>query len=227
MDCFSPTLFFQFIITIPFISPVKIRSMLVNPGRGDFAPQVRCRKAHHIPILAHSHPFPLPPPGQRIRAYVNRPNGIDFADVEASSSPSSTVPMGGAGRGSGVGPVSSGKPQADFLLQEETNGVTEYPVSISRFQNVNSVTLVVVSRSSQGRAFSIFLTHTRLQSDAPSQSLSRLYYLGFRGTSLNMKKEEEPDFQVGAANSADKPVDGVRDSRRNFGGIGASYEGAR
>lgn len=74
---------------------------------------------------------------QRIRVFVNRPDGIGFEDAEAASS------MGG--QGAGVGTVSSGKPQADFLLQEGTTGVTEYPVSISRFQSVNSVTLVVVS----------------------------------------------------------------------------------
>lgn len=101
----------QFIITIPFIAPVRIKSILVNVGRGDFAPQ-------------------------RLRAFVNRPNGIDFEDLEQSAS--------GDARGA-VGPASSGKPQADFTLQEDSIGVNEYPVSISRFQNTNSVSLVFVS----------------------------------------------------------------------------------
>jgi hypothetical protein len=39
----------QFIITIPFISAVKIKSILLNPGRGDFAPQVRI-----FPLLTSS-----------------------------------------------------------------------------------------------------------------------------------------------------------------------------
>ncbi|UZJ54547.1 hypothetical protein CBS101457_003867 [Exobasidium rhododendri] len=166
----------QFIITIPFVTQVKIKSILLNPGRGDFAPQ-------------------------RIRAYVNRQNGVGFEEVEATSA------MGG-GPGAGVGTIASGKPQADFLLQEGTAGVTEYPVSISRFQNVHTVTLVI--------------------SDAPSRSLSRLYYLGFRGTAPQINKEESNRFEVGAANSADKPVDGIGESRRNYGGIGyGNDEGAR
>jgi hypothetical protein len=85
---------------------------------------------------------------QRIRAFVNRPNGVGFEEVEAASSV-------GGGRAAGVGSISSGKPQADFLLQEGTAGVTEYPVSISRFQNVHAVTLVVVSIARSGP----FLTH--------------------------------------------------------------------
>lgn len=105
----------QFIITIPFIAPVRIKSILINVGRGDFAPQ-------------------------RLRAFVNRPNGIDFEDLEQS--------IATEARGT-VGPVSSGKPQADFTLQEDSIGVNEYPVSISRFQNTNSVSLVFVSIQSR------------------------------------------------------------------------------
>lgn len=101
----------QFILTIPFIAPVRIKSILVNVGRGDFAPQ-------------------------RLRAFVNRPDGVDFDDLEQLSR--------SAGSRGAVGPINSGKPQADFSLQEDAVGVNEYPVSISRFQNTTSVSLVFV-----------------------------------------------------------------------------------
>lgn len=93
----------------------------------------------------HTHLLVIPF-NQRIRAYVNRPNGVNFEELEEATSATTTTTNNNT-RGGNVGIVSSGKPQADFFLQEGTVGVTEYPVSISRFQNVNSITLVVVSLS--------------------------------------------------------------------------------
>jgi hypothetical protein len=146
----------QFIVNVLFISPVRLKSILVNVGRGDFAPQ-------------------------RLRAFVNRPDGVDFADLDRAEGPSRAS----------TGPANSGKPQADVALQEGATGVVEYPVSISRFQNTTNVSLVF--------------------SDAPSQSLSRVYYLGFRGTALQLAKEAGEHFDVPAANAAEKPIDGVRE----------------
>ncbi|WFD31750.1 hypothetical protein MSPP1_002789 [Malassezia sp. CBS 17886] len=48
----------QLIITVPFTCPVRIQSILLNPGRGDTAPR-------------------------RCAAFVNRPHGIDFDEAEA------------------------------------------------------------------------------------------------------------------------------------------------
>ncbi|KAK0520217.1 hypothetical protein OC842_007169 [Tilletia horrida] len=221
----------QFIITVPLTCPCRIKSILLNPGRGDLAPQ-------------------------RCRAYVNRPQGISFDEVEANSSaeapavptpppprpaPSAAVPTQGlsnlrlsapssapssassaqageerggsaqqqqqqqqqqqhyvsstsaTNRAGAVGSVGSGKPQADFALLEGGigGGVSEYPVSLARFANVNSVSIVL--------------------SDAPGLETGQLFYLGFRGTALSLKKSEQADFDVPAANAADAPIDGVRD----------------
>lgn len=108
----------QFILNIPFTQPVRIKSILINPGRGDFAPR-------------------------RIRAYVNRIHGVDFEEVEASSAP--TAPDQPAAQRAALGAVGSGKPQADFALLDGEPGVSEYPVSAARFASVNSISVVLVS----------------------------------------------------------------------------------
>ncbi|PWN44770.1 DUF1000-domain-containing protein [Ceraceosorus guamensis] len=154
----------QFIITIPFTCPVRVKSILLNPGRGDFAPR-------------------------RIRAYVNRPDGVDFEEVQNSSA--ATAPDAPARERAALGPVGSGKPQADFALREGETGVSEYPVSAARFSNVNSISFVL--------------------SDSTAGDISRLFYLGLRGTALEMKQDQGNHFDVPAANAADRPVDGVRE----------------
>lgn len=101
--------------------------------------------------------------------FANRPVGIDFEEVAASSAseipalPTPTSSSSGARQAieelsglttapqarpppSSVGNVGSGKPQADFALLEATNGVVEYPLPIARFQNTTSVSIVFVSR---------------------------------------------------------------------------------
>lgn len=139
------------IITVPFTSPVTIKSVLLNPGTGDWAPR-------------------------RIRLFVNRPHGLDFDDVEASEhtpayahthAPGSStaesaaraprpapdahgvasVPLGAmrpATRPGATGDTRSGKPQADFALLEGVPGITEYPLGAARFTNVNSISIVIV-----------------------------------------------------------------------------------
>ena len=97
--------------------------------------------------------------------FANRPVGIDFDEVAASSAseipelPSTssssrqaiedlsgmtTAPQARPPPSS-VGNVGSGKPQADFALLQATNGVVEYPLPIARFQNTTSVSVVFVS----------------------------------------------------------------------------------
>ncbi|CAD6977192.1 unnamed protein product [Tilletia controversa] len=181
----------QFIINVPFTCPCRIKSILLNPGRGDLAPQ-------------------------RCRAYVNRPQGISFDEVEATSAPeapslppppptslagnlsrltvsaSSFAPSSSteqrpapeqqhyvsasssSNRAGSVGGPGTGKPQADFALLEG-GGLSEYP------------------------------------SDTPALETGQLFYLGFRGTALVLKKTEQADFDVPAANAADTPVGGVRE----------------
>ncbi|KAK0548403.1 hypothetical protein OC846_001995 [Tilletia horrida] len=211
----------QFIINVPFICPCRIKSILLNPGRGDMAPQ-------------------------RCRIFVNRPQGISFDEVEANSLPDapslptyttqsvdslsrSLASLSSPGSASqeaesstsassqgipveqqhyvsstsntnqpgAVGSVGSGKPQADFALLEASGPasggvVSEYPVSLARFANVNSVSVVL--------------------SDTSGMETGQLFYLGFRGKALALKKKEEADFDVPAANAADAPIDGVREN---------------
>lgn len=156
----------QFVITVPFTCSVRVKSILLNPGRGDFAPQVS-RQASLAERFSTSFALTDTLYSQRIRAYVNRPSGIDFDDIEASSSSSipdlpSTSSSSSIEASTGitvapiprpppsaVGNVGSGKPQADFALLEDAPGVTEYPVSIARFNNTNSISVVFVSTSAQ------------------------------------------------------------------------------
>ena len=171
----------QLAITVPFTCPVRLKSILINTGTGDFAP-TRCR------------------------AFVNRPDGIDFDEVEqatAQDHPSNLSPLAGAAT---LGTVGSGRAQADFALLRGQEGVVEYPVSVARFSNTNSITIV--------------LSHSN------ATTLSRFFYLGFRGTALVLKSEPGERLNIGAANSADRPVDGLREKRGAHQGLaGGSRRG--
>ncbi|EST06777.2 PITH domain protein [Kalmanozyma brasiliensis GHG001] len=158
----------QLAITVPFTCPVRLKSILINTGTGDFAP-TRCR------------------------AFVNRPDGVDFDDVEqatADDHPANLSPLASAAT---LGNVGSGKAQADFALLRGQEGVVEYPVSVARFSHTNSITIV--------------LSHSN------ATTLSKFFYLGFRGTALVLKSEPGERLNIGAANSADRPVDGLKEKR--------------
>ncbi len=171
----------QLAITVPFTCPVRLKSILINTGTGDFAP-TRCR------------------------AFVNRPDGVDFDEVEAATAdehPVNLSPMANAARLGGIG---SGKAQADFALLRGQEGVVEYPVSVARFSNTNSITIV--------------LSHSN------ATTLSRFFYLGFRGTALVLKSEPGERLNIGAANSADRPIDGLKEKRGASQGLaGGSRRG--
>lgn len=104
----------QLIITIPFICPVRVQSILLHVGRGDLAPTVRS-----LCMLT-----------QRCVAYVNLPDGLDFEHAAMAD-----------GR---VGPPASGRPQADFALLPGATDVTTYPVSVLRFSHTTSMSLLLV-----------------------------------------------------------------------------------
>ncbi|KAG8874281.1 hypothetical protein FRB98_008550 [Tulasnella sp. 332] len=98
---------------------------------------------------------------RRLRLYANSPNGISFSDdIE---------------------------PTQDIALLEGAEGVTEYPVRISAFASVMSVTLFF--------------------SDSPMSERSRVYYIGFKGDSKKLAKEPGGKLDIPAANAADAPVD--------------------
>ncbi|SOV05924.1 uncharacterized protein UDID_08756 [Ustilago sp. UG-2017a] len=171
----------QLAITVPFTCPVRLKSILINTGTGDFAP-TRCR------------------------AFVNRPDGIDFDQVEqatADDHPANLSPLASAAT---LGGVASGRAQADFALLSGQQGVVEYPVSVARFSHTNSITIV--------------LSHSN------ATTLSRFFYLGFRGTALLPKTEPAERLDIRAANSADRPVDALREKRGASQGLaGGSNRG--
>ena len=158
----------QLAITVPFTCPVRLKSILINTGTGDFAP-TRCR------------------------AFVNRPDGIDFDEVEHATSDDHPANLSPLAANATLGNVGSGRAQADFALLRGQEGVVEYPVSVARFSHTNSITIV--------------LSHSN------ATTLSRFFYLGFRGTALVLKSEPGERLNIGAANSADRPVDGLKEKR--------------
>lgn len=162
------------IITVPFTCPVRLQSVLLNPGTGDFAPRVR----------RTTDP-------QRCTLFVNRPNGIDFDEALAEMD---AVP------GTHLGPAGGARPQADFALLEQTPGVTAYPVSVSRFSQTHSVSVMLVR---------VVL----MQSDSPTQHTSRVFYIGFIGKALDLRQDTVYKHDVAAANSSTHPVDGVADKQ--------------
>lgn len=158
----------QIAITVPFTCPVRLKSILINTGTGDFAP-TRCR------------------------AFVNRPDGVDFDDVDDATSQDHPAHLSPLAAAATLGSVASGRAQADFALLRGQDGVVEYPVSVARFSHTTSITIV--------------LSHSN------ATTLSRFFYLGFRGTALVLKSEPGERLNIGAANAADRPVDGVREKR--------------
>ena len=172
----------QLAITVPFTCPVRLKSILINTGTGDFAP-TRCR------------------------AFANRPDGIDFDDLnDQATSDNHPTQLSPPATAAALGNVGSGKPQADFALLQGQDGVVEYPVSVARFSHTNSITIV--------------LSHSN------ATTLSRFFYLGFRGTALVLKSEPGERLNIGAANSADRPVDGLKEKRGASQGL-AGGSGSR
>lgn len=103
------------IINVPFSQTVRITSLLINQGSGDDAPR-------------------------RVRLFVNRPNGLDFDDVNDDAV--------------ATGPPNSGLPQGDFLLRDQDatvasaeDRVQEYPLArfSAKFAYTHSVHVVLVS----------------------------------------------------------------------------------
>ncbi|KAG8892486.1 hypothetical protein FRB99_002690 [Tulasnella sp. 403] len=98
---------------------------------------------------------------RRVRIYANAPHGIGFSDDT--------------------------KPTQDLSLPENAETATEYPVRVSAFASVNSITLFF--------------------SNSPSSELSRVYYIGFKGEAKKALKEPGTKLELPAANAADAPVD--------------------
>jgi len=82
------------------------------------------------------------------------------------------------------------KPDQEFQLLEGERDCVEYPVRVARFSSVSTLT--------------IYLSSSR-------PATQRLFYLGFMGESRSYKKEAGDDITVGAQNTADSVVQGIRE----------------
>lgn len=134
---------------------------------------------------------------QRCTVYVNRPHGVDFDEVAAATS-------GTAAENAVLGPPGSDRPQADFALLEGDTGATEYPVSTSRFAHTNNVSIMLVRRRTPR-------CRAHRQSDSLTQERTRVFYIGFIGSALDLRRDPLHQFDVAAANTSTRPVDGVSD----------------
>ncbi|KAK7045664.1 hypothetical protein VNI00_007497 [Paramarasmius palmivorus] len=143
----------QVIIHIPFTQNVRIKSIMLKLGRGSTAPL-------------------------RLRAYLNRPNIVDFSEADNT------------------------KPHLDISLLEGETGVVEYPVRTApgagAWTSVWAVSLFFVSLP--------FLLDAGLidvpKSDSVDEETSRVYYIGFKGDVREAKKDKNTHMDVPAANSA-------------------------
>jgi len=94
-----------------------------------------------------------------LRIYVNHASIVDFADA------------------------GSMKPQMDVTLLEDQTTVTEYPVRVTAFANVSTLSM--------------------LFSDSIGGNVSRIYYVGFRGDTTSPLREPGDRLDVRATNAPD------------------------
>jgi len=83
-------------------------------------------------------------------------------------------------------------PEQDFELLEGESGAIDYPVKIAKFSNVSTL--------------SLFFSSHRLDP-------FKIWYLGFKGESRSYKREPGEAMSIGAENTADSIVDGVREKQ--------------
>ncbi|CAD6889807.1 unnamed protein product [Tilletia laevis] len=164
----------QFIINVPFTCPCRIKSILLKPGRGDLAPQ-------------------------RCRAYVNR-----FDEVEATSAPEApSLPP--PPRTSLAGNLSRLTVSASAFAPSsstEQRPAPEQQHYVSSSSSSNRAGSVGVPGTGKPQADFALLDGGGLSeypSDTPALETGQLFYLGFRGTPLVLKKTEQADFDVSAA----------------------------
>ena len=117
---------------------------------------------------------------RRLRIFANHANIIDFDAVDDA------------------------RPSVDIALQEGQTGVVEYPLRVSTFSNVHSLSLFFVSIYPKG--VHIASQADRLQSDSVGEDVSRVYFIGFRGDLREPRKEGTDKLPIPAANAADAPL---------------------
>jgi len=94
-----------------------------------------------------------------LRIYINHASIVDFADA------------------------SNMKPQMDITLLEDQTTVTEYPVRVTAFANVSTLSM--------------------LFSDSQGGDVSRIYYVGFKGDTTSPYREPGDRLDVRATNAPD------------------------
>ncbi|KAL7410250.1 PITH domain-containing protein [Mrakia frigida] len=141
----------ELILTIPFIQNVRVRSILVKTGRGEYCPSV-------------------------LRIYANRAAGLTFPD---------SLPVSAGGL----------KPSQEIALlssSSSTLGVTEYPLKVSVFTDVVSLSLYF--GASEGG------------------EKTRIYFVGCNGDPRNPSKSHDSEMTIPAAQGADAPIDSLRET---------------
>ncbi|EPQ52158.1 DUF1000-domain-containing protein [Gloeophyllum trabeum ATCC 11539] len=98
---------------------------------------------------------------RQLRIYANHPTIVDFAEAEVIT------------------------PQLNLALLEES-GVTEYPLRVAAFANVNTLSLFF--------------------NESTGGEMTRIYYVGFKGDARTPRKEANSKMVVPAANAADARI---------------------
>ncbi|KAF8590288.1 hypothetical protein K439DRAFT_1330401, partial [Ramaria rubella] len=97
-----------------------------------------------------------------LQIYANHPSIIDFTDTDSM------------------------RPQLDMSLWDGQIGVTEYPLWMVAFTNINTLSLFF--------------------SEAVGGERSRIFYLGFKGDTTSPHKDTSKKIDIPAANTADAPL---------------------
>ncbi|KAG8813764.1 hypothetical protein FRC20_003405 [Serendipita sp. 405] len=95
---------------------------------------------------------------QRLRLYVNRPSGVGFDEAESI------------------------KPHLDIALLQGQDTVSEYPLRVTAFSNVFSM--------------SLFFSHSG------GDEVTRVYYIGFKGDTREYTRDQNTRMEVPAENAA-------------------------
>jgi len=77
-------------------------------------------------------------------------------------------------------------PQLNISLLEGEVGVIEYPLRVAAFASINSLSLFF--------------------SDSVGGDVSRIYYVGFKGDTRELRKDADTKLDIRAANAADAPL---------------------
>ena len=82
--------------------------------------------------------------------------------------------------------------------------MTEYPLRVAAFASINSLSLFFVCWTFLCPSM---CTHILLfQSDSVGGDVSKIFYVGFKGDTRELRKEGDSKLDIRAANAADAPL---------------------